>query len=284
MNVSNIIAGCMHWGKWGQHFNTNQYATLISSCIDNKITTFDHADIYGDYTTEAEFGKALQQINCRNKIQLITKCGIQLITPNRPTHIIKSYNLTAAHIIASAEKSLSNFNTDYIDVLLLHRPDILLHQNEIGEAFTKLKNEGKVLAFGVSNFTVSQMSLLKNVFPIAYNQIEISPLAIEPFANGQLDYCLQHKIQPMAWSPMASGTIFKNIHINTAVEKLAIQYNVTKEEIVYAWLLKHPANIIPITGSSKMERVQQATNALTIKLTNEDWYVVYSAALGTEVA
>ncbi|MGZ5253917.1 MAG: aldo/keto reductase, partial [Flavitalea sp.] len=170
MNSTNIfsplIAGTIKWGFWGARFSTVQYQEIIDHCISLGINTFDHADIYGDYTTEEDFGKVLiQNSSLRSKIKIISKCGIKLVSENRPDHKIKSYNTSFRHIINSAEKSLSNFNTDYLDALLIHRPDPLLDVDEVAEAFTRLRNAGKVLLFGVSNFNASQLNLLNSRFP-----------------------------------------------------------------------------------------------------------------------
>ena len=198
----------MKWGTWGAGFSTKQYLQLIEDCVENNITSFDHADIYGDYTVEEEFGKALKLLpSLRKRLQIITKCGIQKLTPNRPDHKIKSYNTGKHHIIQSAERSLKNFHTDYLEALLIHRPDPLMHPDEIAEAFTLLKKQGKVLHFGVSNFTPSQVDLMNTGFPVEFNQIEVSILKLESFHNGQIDQCIQHQIRPMAWSPISGGQI-----------------------------------------------------------------------------
>src|ERR1700704_975267 len=179
--LSSIIAGCMKWGQWGSKFSTEEYLQMIEACLANDITTFDHADIYGDYTTEEEFGAALKEIpSLRSKMQIITKCGIRRLTSNRPRHKIHSYDTSKEHILQSVENSLKNFNTDYIDILLIHRPDPLMHPDEIAEAFTHLKIQGKVLEFGVSNFTPSQVEMIHSRFIVKYTQIEISVIQMEP--------------------------------------------------------------------------------------------------------
>ena len=165
---SSPIAGCMRWGKWGANYSTAAYRKMIETCLDHGITAFDHADIYGDYTTEEEFGIALKEAPAlRSQMQLITKCGIQMLTENRPHHQIKSYNTSAKHIIQSTERSLKNFGTDYLDVLFIHRPDPLLNPIEVAEAITHLKEQGKIKHFGVSNFLPHQTEVLrKYIFAI----------------------------------------------------------------------------------------------------------------------
>ncbi len=206
---SKIIAGTMKWGAWGARFDTASYEQMIKDCIEAGVTTFDHADIYGDYTTEEEFGKVLQQEpSLRRQMQIITKCGIQMVSANRPHHKIKSYDSSYEHIIESVETSLKNLATDYIDCLLIHRPDPLFNADEVAKAFEQLKQQGKVLQFGVSNFRKWQVDLLRSRFPVAVNQIECSLLHLDPFGDGTLDQCQQHHIIPMAWSPMGAGNLF----------------------------------------------------------------------------
>ena len=172
LQLSPVIAGCMKWGQWGVKYSTPQYLNLIEECIAGKITSFDHADIYGDYTVEEEFGNALKQrSSLRQQMQLITKCGIRRFTPNRPEHKIHSYDTSKEHIIRSAERSLKNLNTDFIDLLFIHRPDPLMDPHEIAEAFAQLKKAGKVLHFGVSNFTPSQMDMMMTAFTIKFSPI-----------------------------------------------------------------------------------------------------------------
>src|SRR5277367_916867 len=188
----------MKWGAWGSKFSTEQYLKLIEECIERKITTFDHADIYGHYTTEEEFGNALKLMpHLRSQMQIMSKCGIKLVSPNKPENVIKSYDTSKNYILTSAENSLKNLQTDYLDVLLIHRPDPLMNPNEIAEAFFQLQKSGKVLHFGVSNFTTSQVELIASYFPIVINQIEISILNLLPFIDGTLDQCINKKILPL---------------------------------------------------------------------------------------
>lgn len=290
VKLSPIIAGTMKWGTWGARFSTQDYLAMIEKCVEYNVTTFDHADIYGDYTVEEEFGKALLlNTSIRKKIQIITKCGIQMISPNKPEHKIKSYNTSKKYIIASIENSLKNFNTDYIDILLIHRPDPLMDPLEIAETFTKLKHQGKVLQFGVSNFTPSQAEMIHAEFPIKINQVEISILKLDAFTDGTLDYCLKQKIIPMAWAPLGGGNIFnskeeRSARIIAASQILAGKYNVLPEQILLAWLLKHPSAITPVTGTAKHQRIKLAMEAASIDLHREDWFVLWRASTGREVA
>jgi predicted oxidoreductase len=183
---SKIIAGTMTWGTWGKNLNNCQMIELMNSCLETGITTFDHADIYGSYTTEASFGNAFRESQIdREKIQLISKCGIQFPSEKRGTKV-HHYDYSKSHIIESAEQSLTNLKTDYLDLLLIHRPSPLMQVDEIAEAIEKLKTEGKILDVGVSNFTPSQTDLIQTKMKVNYNQIEFSVTHFEPMLDGSL--------------------------------------------------------------------------------------------------
>lgn len=291
MNYSNIIVGTMKWGLWGSKFDRAAYEQIIRDCISIGVTSFDHADIYGNYTTEEEFGRILKQNpSLRTQMQLITKCGIQLVSPNRTQHKIKSYNTSYEHIIESVETSLENFSTDYIDCLLIHRPDLLFNADEVAKAFMQLKQQGKVLHFGVSNFKRWQVDLLNSRFPVEVNQIECSLLQLTPFVDGTLDQCQQQHILPMAWSPLGGGNLFAETdneqtkRILAVANLLANKYNSAPDVILLSWLMTHPSGIIPVLGSSKIERIKAAVAAKQIELTREEWYMLWRASTGKEVA
>ena len=285
----NPIVGCMRWGVWGENFTTQQYDTIIQQCLAIGLNVFDHADIYGHYTTEADFGNALKgNSSLRDKIKLITKCGINMLTPNRPQHHIKSYDTSSQHIIQSVEQSLQNFHTDYIDTLLIHRPDILMNVEEIAETITSLKNSGKVKSFGVSNFTTSQVSLLNKYIRVEYHQVEISATRLNAFEDGVLDQCQMEKIVAQSWSPMGNGIFVdqskKNTRILSTCEELAKSYDCSVNQILLAFLYVHPSNIAPVIGTSKFERIQEAKEAMKIELKREDFYKIWTASTGNEVA
>jgi predicted oxidoreductase len=289
---SPVIAGTMKWGVWGAKFNTNEYLQLIDDCMQMGVTTFDHADIYGHYTTEEEFGKALaERKELRSQMQLITKCGIKMVTPNRPHHTIKHYDTSKEHITHSAHLSLKHLHTDYIDLLLIHRPDPLMHPDEIAEAFTQLKKEGKVLQFGVSNFAPSQVEMIASRFPIITNQIEISILYLKPFTDGTLDQSITKNIIPMAWSPLGGGNLFalaqedeRAKRIIAVADILAEKYSVAPDQVLLSWLLQHPSGILPVLGTSKAERIKKALEATKIKMERQEWFMLWRASTGHEVA
>ncbi len=280
----------MRWGKWGANFTLSEYEQLIHQCVENGITSFDHADIYGDYSTEEEFGHVIRnRSSLRDQIQLITKCGIQLKTNPRQEHVIKSYNTSRDHLIASVEYSLRALCTDHIDVLLIHRPDPLMNPIEVADAIDLLKRQGKILQFGVSNFLPQHIDLLLKYLPVDYNQIEISILNHLPFTNGVLDYCLLHNITPMAWAPLGGGIMNDDSHpryraIIAAATLLAEKYNTGINQVLIAYLLKHPSGIIPVIGTTKIERLQQAKEAREIVLSREDWFQLHIACTGEDVA
>jgi predicted oxidoreductase len=283
---SRIITGTMTWGVWGKNCNTQQMAELMHCCIENNITSFDHADIYGDYTTEAAFGKAFTESKIdRQKVQFISKCGIQMLNEERK-NTIKHYNYSTNYIIWSVEQSLKNLQTDYLDLLLLHRPSPLMQADEIAAAIEKLKAEGKILYFGVSNFTPSQTDLIQTKTNISYNQIEFSITQYEAMLNGSLDHMKINNITPMAWSPM--GSVFKKEEAQTQrIKKLAItfseKYNVPVDVILLAWILKHPANILPVCGTADKTRIANLMKATTIDMELQDWFALWAESSATPV-
>jgi predicted oxidoreductase len=290
IKISSPIAGCMRWGAWGANFSVTEYRAMIDACMEQGITSFDHADIYGHYTTEAEFGAALREApSLRQQMQLISKCGIQLVSSLKPEHLIKSYNTSAGHIIAAAEASLQHLNTDYLDVLLIHRPDPLLHPEEIAQAITHLLQQGKIRSFGVSNFLPRQIDMLQRYIQIDFNQVEVSVWHLSAFTNGILDSCLQYNIQPMAWAALGGGRVTdeedeKNAWISSTAKLLAEKYKCSLNQILIAFLLKHPAGIIPVLGTTKIERLAQAHQAASISITREEWFMLWRASTGEDIA
>lgn len=283
---SKLVAGTMSWGSWGKNLNTNQMVELMNCCLENEITTFDHADIYGGYTTEASFGKALSESNIdRSNIQLISKCGIQLESNERGNKV-KHYNYSKQYIIWSVEQSLKNLETDYLDLLLLHRPSPLMLADEIAEAIEELRKDGKILDFGVSNFTPHQSDLIETKIKISYNQIRFSLTHFEAMLDGSIDHMQVHNIRPMAWSPM--GNIFKNEdekakRASKKAKELSIKYDVPIEVLLLAWILKHPARILPVFGTTDHMRISQLMKATTLKLEEQDWFTLWSESAGVRV-
>jgi predicted oxidoreductase len=279
----------MRWGIWGNNFTTEQYETIIYQCLSIGLNEFDHADIYGHYTTEADFGRALKNnSSLRGQLKLITKCGIQMITPNRPAHEIKSYNTSAAHIETSVNNSLRNLETDYIDTLLIHRPDLLLNPIEVAETIHKLKKAGKIKFFGVSNFSTSQVNLLEKYIKIDAHQVEISVTNLDAYTNGVLDQCQINQIKAQAWSPWGNGLFSekteKHLRILETAILLANKYDTGVNEILLAFLYAHPAKITPVIGTTQFDRIKLAKDAMHIELAGEDFYKLVTASTGHEVA
>ena len=287
VKLSHIIAGTMNWGIWDKNLSTTEMSHLINICIENKITTFDHADIYGGYTTEAQFGKAFNESKIsREKLQFISKCGIQYTSENRPNNTIKHYEYSKDYIIWSVENSLKNLQTDYLDALLLHRPSPLMQADEIAEAVEKLKSEGKILSFGVSNFTPFQTELLRQKTEISFNQVQFSATHHEAMLDGSLDYMQIHKIQPMAWNPL--GTVFREnteqtFRLKQLLATLVDKYHVGSDLILLAWILQHPANILPVAGTVNVARIQQLSKACSLELDKQDWFAIWTESMGNKV-
>jgi len=276
----------MNWGVWDKKLTVSEMQHLITICIESKITTFDHADIYGSYTTEAEFGKAFHAGKFqREKLQFVTKCGIQHISENRQNRI-KHYDYSKEYIIWSAENSLKNLHTDYLDVLLLHRPSPLMQSDEIAEAIEKLKKDGKIIDFGLSNFTPSQTDLIRQKTKVDYNQIQFSATHFEPMLDGSLDHMQIHEIRPMAWNPL--GTIFRENtdqtrRLKKLLADLVAKYHFGSDTILLAWILQHPSGIIPVAGTVNIARIQQLMKAVELKLDKEDWFAIWAESMGTDV-
>ncbi|MFF2858158.1 aldo/keto reductase family oxidoreductase, partial [Peribacillus sp. NPDC058002] len=288
--LSRIVHGMWRLADW--RFSTDEILSLIEHGTDRGITTYDHADIYGSYTCEEIFGKALSlKPSLRDKMEIVTKCGIVLKSENRPSHKSHHYDTSKTHIIKSVEQSLMNLKTDYIDLLLIHRPDPLMDPAETAEAFNQLKESGKVRNFGVSNFKKPQWDMLQSYleYPLVTNQLELSAYNLENFEDGTVNLCQQAGVAPMAWSPLAGGSIFEES--NEKAARLRKTLEIVKEEIgangidevMYAWLLRHPAKIIPIVGSGKKERLDSAIDSLNLSMKKEQWFNILTSSMGHDI-
>lgn len=283
---SELIAGTMRWGIWGANHSVKEIQKLIDVCVEENITSFDHADIYGGHTTEELFGNAWKEMNLkREKVQFISKCGIVMNSDKKPS-ALKYYNYNKDYILNCVDESLSNLKTDYLDTLLLHRPSPLMNPEVIAEAFTVLKDVGKVREFGVSNFSVSQFELINQYVPLVTNQIEISVNEISSFEDGILDQLMSKGLRPTAWSVM--GSYFsdqsdENIRIKKVIVELCDKYNAEENQILLAFILKHPSKIIPVIGTSKAETIITLSQTLQIDLDLEDWFRILESIRGKEV-
>ena len=281
--LSRIIAGAWRW-----NLQTKAIASLIHTSLEKGISSFDHADIYGDYENESLFGEVLQrEASLRSKMQIITKCGIKLLSSKRAAHTIKHYDTSKTHIIWSAENSLKQLRTDYIDLLLLHRPDPLLNPEEVAAAFASLAESGKVLHFGVSNFSPAQFDMLQSYldFPLVTNQIELSLFKSDALFNGTVDHLIRQKVSPMAWSPLGGGKYFEKTEVSFEQQaaQLREKYNCSETQLLLAWLMAHPARIFPIIGTTKAERIEEAANALRVTIDRQDWFEMLKWVRGKDV-
>ena len=277
---SRVIAGAWRWHT----VSADVVERLIQTSLDLGITTFDHADIYGDHGNEEIFGNILRKNpSLRKKMELVSKCGIKFPSAKRPATWVKHYDTSKEHIIWSAENSLKMLGTDHLELLLIHRPDPLLDPEAVADAFSQLRQQGKVLHFGVSNFTPSQFRMLQRItpFPLVTNQIEISLSCIDSLFNGDLDLMLELGVSPMAWSPLAGG---KTLHVDEReVFNKAVKYNASYSQLSLAWLMKHPSVIFPIIGTTKPERITEAAGAAEVKLDLQDWFEMLKWVMGKEM-
>lgn len=267
----------------------------VIAAFEAGCTLFDLADVYCEGVCEKIFGAALREVSgMRERVVIASKCGIRkrgepdAFAPYR-------YDFSAAHLVKSVEQSLQRIGIETLDVLLLHRPDFLCDPAEVAGAFSGLRQAGKVREFGVSNFSPSQFTALQSACPMRLlaNQVEISLACLGRFTDGTLDHCLAEKITPMAWSPLAGGRLTetlpidinapdhaKRIAVRETLEEIARVRRATRAQIAFAWLLKHPAGIIPIIGSANVKHIQAAAQAAAIELSREEWYRLMEAAHG----
>ncbi len=261
----------------------------VEACLAQGITTMDQADIYGGYVAEALFGAALRVApGLRDRIEIVTKCGIVAPVGRHAAARVKHYDTSAKHITASVEASLRDMATDRIDLLLIHRPDPLIDPWETGAVLDGLVASGKVRAVGVSNFRPWDMRLLQSAMQnrLVTNQIELSLGCHEAFVNGDLAHLMEIKAAPMAWSPLAGGRLLSGAAgpLRLLLERLAQEAGTDWSAVAIAWLLHHPARILPVIGTNDPARIALASDALRVPMGRQTWYELYSAALGREVA
>lgn len=287
LNLSRIVYGTWRLADDGVP-DTKEVLARFHSCLEQGITSFDQADIYGDYTCEALTGQALRaEPELRERMEIITKCDIVAPVGRYAHHRVKHYNTSRAHIHASVEMSRSNLHCDVIDLLLLHRPDPLMNPDETGAALDELVESGKVRAVGVSNFRPHDWELLQASMqtPLCTNQIEVSLLHHSPLTNGDLAFLQQRKVAPMAWSPLGGGGLFAAEYreLRAVLERVGAAYGVNDSAVAVAWLLAHPARIMPVMGTNTPKRIAALSDACKVTLDRESWFEIYTAALGEEV-
>jgi predicted oxidoreductase len=286
LELSPIVAGLWRIAEW--RLDVPARLRWIEQALELGITTFDHADIYGDYQAEALFGEALRAVPAlRARMQLVTKCGIRLRSAQRP-YRVNHYDTGAAYVRAQVEQSLRNLHTDRLDLVLIHRPDYLMDAAALAETFATLTREGKVAHWGVSNHSASQFALLHRHHPLLTNQLELSPLALQALDDGTLDQAQQLGLRPMIWSPLGGGRLFTGddaqaLRLRAEMNAIATRYGISLATLAYAWILRHPSRPYPITGSGRIEGLRDAVAALDVQLDAEDWYAIWTASKGHAV-
>ncbi|PWK62483.1 aldo/keto reductase [Roseicyclus mahoneyensis] len=261
----------------------------IEACLAQGITTMDQADIYGGYTAEAILGDALKAApGLRDRIEIVTKCDIIAPVGRYADRRVKYYDTSAHHITASVEHSLKAMGIEVIDLLLIHRPDPLMHHEETGLALDTLVAAGKVRAVGVSNFKRHDWSLLQSAMetPLATNQIELSVLHHTPLTDGEVAWMQEKSVPVMAWSPLAGGRLFgpEGAPVRDVLTRIGAQAGVGPDAVAVAWLLRHPALILPVMGTNSLRRITGLGDAAKVSLDRQSWFEIYTAALGREVA
>ncbi|OGO04788.1 MAG: hypothetical protein A2Y73_01980 [Chloroflexi bacterium RBG_13_56_8] len=267
--------------RWGK--SPHQVLEHVSECVDLGVTTMDIAAIYGDGEAEILLGSALAlHPSLRDKLEIITKCSIGTWNTS-----LYHCDTSKEHILWSVDQSLTKLKTDRLNALLLHRPDPLMDADEVAEAFAQLRQSAKVLHFGVSNFTTSQFELLASRldFPLVTNEIEISAMHLNAWQDGTLDLCQRLRISPLAWGPLSGGRLFtsdteQTVRLRKELSETGDALGASIEQIALAWLLKHPARIVPILGTGKSDRVQSAVKAESLELSREQWFRIWVASTG----
>ncbi|WP_333630719.1 aldo/keto reductase [Agrobacterium cavarae] len=259
----------------------------IEACLEQGITTMDQADIYGGYTAEAILGNGLRGApSLRDRIEIVTKCGIVAPAGRHSAARVKHYDTGAKHINESVEASLRDMNTDRIDLLLIHRPDPMMDPEETGETLDALVASGKVRSVGVSNFRPWDFSLLQSNMTeeLVTNQIEISLAETSAFTNGDLAYLQERALPVMAWSPLGGGSLMgKEGPLSDALERIAKENNVDAAAVAVAWLLAHPAKILPVMGTNNLPRIAAISDAEKVEMDRQTWFELYTLANGREV-
>lgn len=285
--VSRIVAGMWRMCDW--QMSIAERVRFIEQCLELGVSTFDHANIYGMGGVETQFGEALAQApGLRQRIQLVTKCGIEFAGVDGSNARIKHYDLSAERIAACVEQSLRKFGVEQLEILLIHRPSPLMDYDEIAGAFERLHTAGKVAHFGVSNFSRVQFDALNRRYPLVTNQIELSPLQLAALDDGTLDRLQDLGVAPMLWSALGGGRLFKAETPRartalTAFEAAGKVLGLSTAGAVYAWLLRLPCRAVPLTGSGRIEAVREAVAATKVEMDLQHWFELLAAVRGCDV-
>ncbi|MGP6088572.1 aldo/keto reductase [Antarctobacter jejuensis] len=284
LSLSRIVYGMWRLGD-DNDTSPEHVRNKIAACLDQGITTLDQADIYGGYEAEEILGAALTP-ELRSKVEIVTKCDIVAPVGRYADASVKYYDTSRAHILASVEHSLRLMKTDVIDLLLIHRPDPMMDHRETGAALDEVVASGKVRAVGVSNFKLHDWALLQSAMktPLVTNQIELSLSAHDAFTNGDVAFLQERDIPPMAWSPLGGGALMtSNTALTKVLDRIAADHGVDRAAVAVAWLLAHPAGILPVMGTNTLARIQSFSQAFNVDMSRERWFELYTAALGHEV-
>ncbi len=287
LKLSRIVYGLWRLGDDADTSPAHVQAK-IEACLEQGITSFDEADIYGDYESESLLGAALAKApKLKDRIEVITKCDIMLVSQKYPDRRVKHYDTSARHIGASVDASLKKMGIDRIDLLLIHRPDPFMDHHETGDALDRVVASGKVRAVGVSNFRPWDWSLLQSAMEtrLITNQLELSLIAHEGFTNGDVAFLQERGLHPMAWSPLGGGSLFANSSkvLRDKLNSIGAEHGVDAAAVAVAWLLAHPSRILPVMGTNSLERIQKLSDATRVEIDRETWFELYTAAMGREV-
>ena len=292
-SFSRMVFGAMRLTQT-QNPSVDHTLACIEACLAQGITTFDHADIYGDYRCEALFGEAIKaRPSLKDQIEIVTKTDIMLLSDKWPDTRVKHYDTSPAHVTASVDRSLSRIGVDVIDLLLIHRPDPLMDAQALGACLDGLIDSGKLRGVGVSNFMPWDVDLLQSCMKhkLQTNQIELSLLSTAPFTNGQIAHAQQHRMPVMAWSPLGGGRLHSQAHtagtaaarLAPKLAKLALASGTDTTAVAMAWLMHHPVGVLPVMGSNQMERIQRFADAARVPMDRQTWFELYELANGHEV-
>ncbi|PXW70832.1 putative oxidoreductase [Loktanella sp. PT4BL] len=286
LSFSRIVYGMWRLGD-DSDTSVAHVQAKIEACLEQGITTMDQADIYGGYEAEEVLGAALKAAPAlKDQIEIVTKCDIVAPAGRYADARVKYYDTSRAHILASVDHSLRLMNIDKIDTLLIHRPDPMMDHHETGAALDEVVASGKVRSVGVSNFKLHDWTLLQSAMKtrLVTNQIELSLTAHAGFTNGDVAYLQERNIPIMAWSPLGGGSLMTGTGAaQDALAKVAAENGVDNATVAVAWLLAHPANIMPVMGTNNINRIKSLSDALKVNMDRETWFELYTAALGTEV-
>ena len=287
LELSRIVYGMWRLGD-DEDTSAGHVQAKVEACLAQGITTMDQADIYGDYGAEALLGAAFKSSpGLRDKVELVTKCDIIAPIGKHSGARVKYYDTSEAYVTSCVENSLSVMATDRIDLLLIHRPDPLMDHAETGRALDALVASGKVRTVGVSNFRPWDWTLLQSAMetPLVTNQIEISAMHLDPFTNGDVAFHQQHGHPIMAWSPLAGGRLFteEGAAVREVLTRIGHEQGVDPGAVAVAFLLRHPAKILPVMGTNSLSRISGLADAMKVRLDRQDWYEIYTATLGAEV-